>query len=233
MKLVEQPGVVRKHASKLAARLLVYGFLTAASALFLLPFYWMIATALKPRQLVYRFPPDWLAGDLTLANFREGWTALPFDRFFINTVFVTILIVVGTVGSSSLVGFGLVFALFIRPDIEMTVAPIRNPINVTLSDGSIRNTYDLRLRNKNSEPRDFALTLIGDLGLRIELEGVRGNVVTVPADTALLQRAYVVTPPGSAPAEAERTEFRFWVVDQTSGERSYKDSTFFGKGIPK
>ncbi|MEZ4521075.1 MAG: carbohydrate ABC transporter permease [Thermomicrobiales bacterium] len=107
MKLVEQPGVVRKHASKLAARLLVYGFLTAASALFLLPFYWMIATALKPRQLVYRFPPDWLAGDLTLANFREGWTALPFDRFFINTVFVTILIVVGTVGSSSLVGFGL------------------------------------------------------------------------------------------------------------------------------
>ncbi|MCB0058111.1 MAG: hypothetical protein KDE45_13835, partial [Caldilineaceae bacterium] len=133
----------------------------------------------------------------------------------------------------SLVGFGLVFALFVRPDIEMTVAPIRNPINVTLSDGSIRNTYDLRLRNKNSEPRDFALTLIGDLGLRIELEGVRGNVVTVPADTALLQRAYVVTPPGSAPAEAERTEFRFWVVDQTSGERSYKDSTFFGKGVPK
>ncbi|WP_189679048.1 cytochrome c oxidase accessory protein CcoG [Seohaeicola zhoushanensis] len=130
----------------------------------------------------------------------------------------------------SLVGFGLVFALFIRPDIEMTVAPIRNPVYVTMSDGSIRNTYDLRLRNKHGEPRDFAVSLIGDLGLRVELEGVQGNVVTVPADTAYLQRAYVITPPGSAPAEAERSEFRFWVVDQTSGERAYKDSTFSGAG---
>ena len=130
----------------------------------------------------------------------------------------------------SLVGFGLVFALFIRPDIEMTVAQVRNPVFVRLSDGSIRNTYDLRLRNKHGEPRDFAVSLIGDLGLRVELEGVQGNVIEVPADTALPQRAYVITPPGSAPAEAERSEFRFWVVDQTSGERAYKDTTFSGAG---
>ncbi len=88
-------------------RIAVYGLLTGIAALFLLPFYWMVATALKPRQLVYRFPPDWFAGDLTLSNFQEGWTALPFERFFLNTVFVTVLIVAGTVLSSSLVGFGL------------------------------------------------------------------------------------------------------------------------------
>jgi polyferredoxin len=38
-------------------------------------------------------------------------------------------------------------ALFIRSDIDVTVAPVRNPQFVTLSDGSIRNTYDVRLRN--------------------------------------------------------------------------------------
>ncbi len=35
----------------------------------------------------------------------------------------------------ALVGIGLVFALFIRPELDMTVAPVRNPTFVTLSDG--------------------------------------------------------------------------------------------------
>ena len=129
-----------------------------------------------------------------------------------------------------LVGVGLVFALFIRPSIEMTVAPIRNPTYVTLSDGSIRNTYDVRLRNKNPEERQFALSLKGDPTLRIQLEGTPYASVAVPADTALLQRVYVVSPPGSAPSLSERTEFRFWVEDLSSGDRAYKDTTFNGKG---
>jgi cytochrome c oxidase accessory protein FixG len=53
------------------------------------------------------------------------------------------------------VGIGLVFALFIRSDISVTVAPIRNPVYVTMSDGSIRNTYDVRLRNAMGEERPF------------------------------------------------------------------------------
>ncbi len=65
----------------------------------------------------------------------------------------------------SLVGFGLLFALFIRSDIEMTVAPIRNPTYVTLSDGSIRNTYDVRLLNKHGEERQFKLSVTGDPSL--------------------------------------------------------------------
>ena len=102
-----RPGRLRSRLAAFIERGAVYSFLIAASVLFLMPFYWMIATALKPRQLVYRFPPDWFAGDLTLSNFSEGWNALPFDRFFLNTAMVTALIVAGTVASSSLVGFGL------------------------------------------------------------------------------------------------------------------------------
>lgn len=97
----------RQRYAAVIERIAVYALLVGVAALFLLPFYWMLATALKPQQIVYRFPPDWLAGDLTLENFRAGWSALPFGRFFINTILVTILTVVGTVSSSSLVGFGL------------------------------------------------------------------------------------------------------------------------------
>jgi len=86
--------------------LAIYLLLVALAALFLLPFYWMLATAFKPQALVYRFPPDWFAGDLTLENFRVGWNSLPFARIYLNTVFVTAVTVFGTVFSSSLVGFG-------------------------------------------------------------------------------------------------------------------------------
>ncbi|MCR9124715.1 MAG: cytochrome c oxidase accessory protein CcoG [Rhodobacteraceae bacterium] len=128
------------------------------------------------------------------------------------------------------VGFGLVFALFIRPEIEMTVAAVRNPTYVTLSDGSIRNTYDVRLRNKNNDPRQFRLFLKGDPTLRLQLEGTPYQVIDVPAEASRLQRVYVISPGASAPSEGDRTEFRFWLEDLTNGDRAYNDSIFNGRG---
>ena len=127
------------------------------------------------------------------------------------------------------VGIGLVVALFMRSDIDLTVAPVRNPTFVTLSDGSIRNTYDVRLRNKHGEARPFQITVDGAPEFRVELEGVPATTVEVPADTSKLQRVYVVAPPGTDAAEHERTEFRFWVEDLDSGDRAYNDSVFNGR----
>lgn len=129
----------------------------------------------------------------------------------------------------SLVGIGLLFALFIRPDIEMTVAPVRNPTFVTLSDGSIRNTYDVRLLNKHGEDRPFRITLRGDPALRVQIEGSPYETVTVPADSTHLARVYVIAPPNSDPAEQERTEFRFWVEDTSNGDRAHADTVFNGR----
>jgi polyferredoxin len=127
------------------------------------------------------------------------------------------------------VGVGLVFALFIRPEIEMTVAPVRNPTFVTLSDGSIRNTYDVRLLNKHGEDRPFRMSVTGHPALRIQLEGTPYETVDVPANQTYLQRVYVVAPPSSDPARDERTEFRFWVEDLTNGERAHTDTIFNGR----
>ncbi len=128
----------------------------------------------------------------------------------------------------SLVGFGLVFALFIRPEIDMTVAPVRNPTFVTLSDGSIRNTYDVRLRNKNGEARPFQLSLTTDSLLDISREGGDDLVVEVPADETLLQRVYVTAPVGSPAATEDRTAFRLWVEDLENSERASTDTVFNG-----
>lgn len=129
----------------------------------------------------------------------------------------------------SVVGIGLVFALFIRPDIEMSVAPVRNPTFVTLSDGSVRNTYDVRLLNKHGEDRPFRMTLTGHPSLHIQLEGTPYETVNVPANQTYLQRVYVIAPPSSAPAQDERTAFRFWVEDTANGERAHNDTVFNGR----
>jgi polyferredoxin len=130
----------------------------------------------------------------------------------------------------SLIGFGLVFALFIRADIDLTVEPIRNPTFVTLSDGSIRNSYNIRLRNKHGEARDFRLLLTSEQTLRISLEGTDRNTISVPADSSMLQRVYVTARREDEAASLNNTDFRFWVEDVLNGERAYRDTTFNGKG---
>ncbi len=130
----------------------------------------------------------------------------------------------------SLVGLGLVFALFIRSDIDLTVAPVRNPTYVTLSDGEIRNIYEVRLRNMKHEPTRFKFSVKGDPTLFITLEGTPYTSVEVAPDEMKLQRVYVTAPPNSAPAQAESTDIRIWVEDTGSGTRDYKDTVFNGRG---
>ena len=127
------------------------------------------------------------------------------------------------------IGVLLVVALFVRPEIDMTIAPVRNPTFVTLSDGSIRNVYDVRLRNKHGEARQFQLSLVADGDLRLMLEGGPGRSVEVPADATRLQRVYVIAPPQDPAAIGQRSDLRFWVEDTVSGERAYGDTIFNGK----
>ncbi|MFN3936592.1 MAG: cytochrome c oxidase accessory protein CcoG [Gemmobacter sp.] len=127
------------------------------------------------------------------------------------------------------IGIGLVVALFLRSDIDVNVTPVRNPIFVTLSDGSIRNTYDLRLRNKYHEERTFHFSLRSDALLRISLEGTDALTVTVPADTTHHQRVYVVAPAGTPAASAARTELEFWIEDLASSDRISVATIFNGR----
>ena len=124
-------------------------------------------------------------------------------------------------------------ALFVRPDIEMTAAPVRIPTFVTLSDGSIPNAYDVCPRNKHGEARDFRLSLSAPGPLAIELEGDDGTIVAVPPDATHLQRIYVTAEPDDPAASAERTELRIWVEDTASGERAHRDGVFDGRGEPR
>ncbi|MFC2981742.1 cytochrome c oxidase accessory protein CcoG [Roseicyclus marinus] len=129
----------------------------------------------------------------------------------------------------SAIGIGLTVLLFVRSDIDVTVAPVRNPQFVVLSDGSIRNTYDVRIRNMTHDESAFAITLVSDQPLQVELEGQTGNTVDVPLNSTHLQRVYIIAPASSEAAQSERTDLRLWVEDLSTQTRAYRDTTFFGR----
>ena len=128
------------------------------------------------------------------------------------------------------VGVALVVALFVRPDIDLTVRPERNPTYVTLANGSIRNTYDVGIRNKHGEDTPFYFSISGADNLVVSLEGSDGVSVVAPADVEYKQRLYLVAPKGSIEALADRTTLRIWITDGITGERAYKDAVFNGRG---
>ncbi len=133
------------------------------------------------------------------------------------------------------VGIALVVALFVRADIDVNVTPVRNPQYVTLSDGSIRNTYDLRLRNKHGEARWFTFSATSEATFVLSMDGTQGLKVLVPANETKTQRLFVTAPVNSIGATQERTELRFWIQDigtedSPGTERVSHDTVFFGKG---
>lgn len=130
-------------------------------------------------------------------------------------------------------GLALLVALFIRPEIELTVSPVRNPTYVTLSDGTIRNTYDVRLRNKHGDAREFQISAAGADGLSVLLEGQEARTVTVPPDATRLQRVYVTAAPGSSAARSERTAIEIRVDEPLSGEGATRQTIFNGTGDPQ
>lgn len=74
--------------------------------LFLTPFYWMIATALKGNEQLFQIPPSWVPNPLAWENFAQVFKEVPFGRFFRNSAVLVTWNVVGQVISTTLIAYG-------------------------------------------------------------------------------------------------------------------------------
>lgn len=82
-----------------------YLFLSLAAIIMIAPFLWMITTSLKGPQEVYRVPPTLLPTELHWENFTHVWETVPFGRFYLNTIFITTIIVVSQVTTAVLAAY--------------------------------------------------------------------------------------------------------------------------------
>jgi cytochrome c oxidase accessory protein FixG len=126
----------------------------------------------------------------------------------------------------SAIGLGMVVALFMRDSIGLTVAHDRNPLFVTLSDGTIRNAYSLKIQNMNPEPHPFRISASSDPELRLDIQGTGATEIEIAADEARKLRVFLLARPWFE--MAERTPVRIWVEDLATHERAFYDTHFQG-----
>lgn len=75
-----------------------------------LPLIWMISTSLKQPFEISAVPPVWLPEKLNWQNYRDAVKLIPFVRYFLNTLYVTVVKMGGEIFISALVAYG--FARF-------------------------------------------------------------------------------------------------------------------------
>jgi len=126
------------------------------------------------------------------------------------------------------IGLGMLFALGSRARIDMSVQRDRNPVWVRLSDGSIRNSYTVSIRNMENRPRRMEIAMSGlpeavlwnEANPRGEATGI---AVTADADQVVKLRLFI-----AAPAEGDaRTDMTFTVRATDSEGGTARDASVF------
>jgi cytochrome c oxidase accessory protein FixG len=126
----------------------------------------------------------------------------------------------------SAIGIGMVVALFMRDSIGLTVARDRNPLFVTLSDGTLRNAYTVKIQNMNGEPHPFRISATSEPELRLDIQGMGVNEFEIDADESRKLRVFLLARPWFT--MAERTPVRIWVEDLVTRERAFYETHFQG-----
>lgn len=114
--------------------IVVYVIVAAVGITMFIPFVWMVLTAFKPPEEIFLYPPTLLPTRLRFQNFPEAWNIIPFGRYYLNTIFITLTVTGTSLLLNSLAGFA--FARYRFPGRNLLFAYILStmmmPIYVTM-----------------------------------------------------------------------------------------------------
>ncbi len=107
--MADPAGSPKPVASRLR-RLPVHIILILGGVAMVLPFFWMLSTSLKTPLEALRFPPTWLPASPQFHNYVEVFRQIPFWRYLLNTVFLTLATLMGVLFTGVLAAYA--FARF-------------------------------------------------------------------------------------------------------------------------
>lgn len=114
-----------------------------------------------------------------------------------------------------LIGLALLWALAVRDTLKVNILPDRNPVFTVLSNGAVRNGYEIKILNMTGRARSFLLTAQGLPGATIKLSGSqalegRSLKIDVPADKLLANHIFVRVSKDRIAAHI--TDFQFNII---------------------
>lgn len=101
------------NLTKIGGRILIYLLLIGLSLWFIAPLGWMFLTSFMPLEQVGVFPPELIPRQWQPENYTEALKFWDFGTTLRNTIFITVVSLIGHVGSSTVVAYG--FARFRFP----------------------------------------------------------------------------------------------------------------------
>ena len=131
----------------------------------------------------------------------------------------------------TLVGSIMLYALLNRSTLDMNVLRDRQPNYVSLSDGSIRNGYTIKVLNKATEPRQLSLSADILPSPTITVAGQRSDapiLFDVPADEAIDFRVFISE--DDIASLAQKTDFNFTLKDEATGAVTTARAIFISGG---
>ncbi|WP_298610577.1 cytochrome c oxidase accessory protein CcoG [uncultured Thiothrix sp.] len=111
----------------------------------------------------------------------------------------------------------LVWSISSTKMLEATAVQVRSPLYVVLSDGSIQNSYEVKINNKTQASATYRISLADLEGASLSLGQVDPNNISLGPDSSIRVFAKVKQPAAARAGSKRNREFHF-KLEPTSGE---------------
>jgi cytochrome c oxidase accessory protein FixG len=132
-------------------------------------------------------------------------------------------------GIIGIVGGLMLYSLLTRSPLEINVIHDRNPLFVQLSDGSIRNGYNVTIINKNHEDKNYALSLEGleNATIRVQASSdISPENLAVFSDSVGHFRVFIT----SKKQMEQRKSIKFIITETENKINEAKETIFVSEG---
>ena len=124
------------NLGKAGLRALLHLLLIIGAIIMATPFLWMILTSLKTNAQAFSIPPTWIPNPFVWQNYVQSLQALPFGLAYVNTTYITLIVVASTLITCSMAGYsfarirfpgrGILFVVFLATlmiPFQLTIIP--------------------------------------------------------------------------------------------------------------
>lgn len=101
----QRPSPVRDRAQRRVNSTLLHILLVSGGIVMVFPFVWMLLTSFKTLPQLLTDPLAFLPDPWTFDNYTEAWTAVPFGQAYVNSIYIAVLVVIGTLITASMAGY--------------------------------------------------------------------------------------------------------------------------------
>jgi multiple sugar transport system permease protein len=132
-----------RHRRFRTENLWLHVVLILGSAVMIMPFVWMVSTSLKTPPEIFRYPPTWIPDPVAWENYARTLSAIPFGRYYFNSLFVAVSVTLLQIVTASLGAFAFARMRFRGRDalFLMYLATLMIPFQVTMIPNFILIRY--------------------------------------------------------------------------------------------